>query len=83
MNLDSRSKNCADVTDQYTELTPEMTDKFLRIFYSGSKVTVTIYLMPDSIWQWKSGEEFLLSPKMYNMYEKWKETIPTLLKELV
>lgn len=82
MNIDSRSKNCPEVTDQSAELTTEMTDKFMRMFSSGDKVQVGIYLAPNTIWNWRNHDDWLVSPRMFSAYCEWKETLPSLLKEL-
>lgn len=71
--------------DTSTDL--KMTHKFLAIFNSGFQVQVTQYLVGE-IWLWEDTEVedgpcYIVSPKFYSDYMKWKKSLPPLLLELV
>jgi hypothetical protein len=81
MSLAIRSNICAEVTDKYTPQGLNMTDQFLKIFYSRDKVECSIYAKNDSIILMDGW--CLMSLEIHHKYTRWLESLPPLMKELV
>jgi hypothetical protein len=82
MQSQDSSRNPSHLTDGDQELYENMTDNFLRLFFSNKEVMAVSYMSDDAIWTWGESEAYLVSPKTKSDYLKWVETLPPLLKEL-
>ena len=83
MQLNIRSKNKDNVTDETEELCLIMTDNFLRMFFSNKEVVAVSYVADDTIYTGRDSEACLVSPKTKLRYTQWLENLPPLFRELV